>query len=51
MEQIRIGLEQGLDISVYAKQNNFNRPIYDCLQMSEIREGLEKAFIYLNTTN
>lgn len=36
MKQIRIGLENRLDVSVYAKQE------FDWLQMKQIRLGLEK---------
>ncbi|QKX40755.1 hypothetical protein HU160_02780 [Metamycoplasma hominis] len=43
MKQISYGLKKGLDVSIYAKQNNFNRPIYDWLQMQEIRWGLEEG--------
>ena len=37
MKAIRRGLEQGLDISVYAK------PEFDGCQMEEIRDGLESG--------
>ena len=36
MREIRLGLEKGLDVSIYAK------PEYDWMQMEEIRLGLEK---------
>ena len=35
MKQIKKGLKQGLDVSIYAK------PEYNSSQMSEIRENLE----------
>ncbi|WP_044329961.1 hypothetical protein [Metamycoplasma hominis] len=41
MEQIWLGLNSSLDVSVYAKQNNFNRPIFNWKQMEQIRKGLE----------
>lgn len=44
-EQIRYGLKNGLDVTVYAKS------IYDWAQMEEIRLGLEKGLdisSYLN---
>lgn len=37
MEQIRLGLENGLDVSVYAK------PEFEDYQMREIRRGLENG--------
>ena len=37
MEQIRKGLEQGLDVSIYAN------PKYDRNQMKQIRNGLEQG--------
>ena len=36
MHEIRLGLEKGLDVSIYAK------PEFDHIQMQEIRLGLEK---------
>ena len=35
-EEIRLGLEKGLDVSVYAKKE------FDDFQMKQIRYGLEK---------
>ena len=35
MEQVRLGLEANVDVSIYANEN------YDCRQMEEIRLGLE----------
>ncbi len=43
IEQIWLGLNSGLDVSIYAKQNNFNRPIFNWEQMSEIRKSLEEG--------
>lgn len=35
MEQVRLGLEANVDVSIYTNEN------YDCRQMGEIRLGLE----------
>jgi hypothetical protein len=45
MEQIRIGLEQGLDISLYAKED------FDLWDMFLIRTGLKYGFDFSNYKN
>ena len=37
LESIIMGLEKGLDVTIYAK------PEFDCCQMDEIRKGLESG--------
>ena len=40
MNEIRIGLEEGLDVSKYIQLSPHGHPIYAGYEMSEIREGL-----------
>lgn len=39
MEEIRLGLEKDIDVSIYAK------PEFDCGQMEEMCLGLEKGLV------
>ncbi|MGC7158954.1 hypothetical protein ACP0A6_02090 [Metamycoplasma hominis] len=43
MEQIHIGLVQGLDISKYTQLDPNGHPIYDFCQMEQIREGIKQG--------
>ena len=40
MNQIRCGLEDGLDVSIYIALDKDGRPVYDDDQMEKIRKGL-----------
>ncbi|WP_228846885.1 hypothetical protein [Metamycoplasma hominis] len=44
MNEIREGLEQGLDISQYNQLDPQGHPIYDWWQMEEIHKGLKRPW-------
>ncbi|WP_228846887.1 hypothetical protein [Metamycoplasma hominis] len=44
MEQIHIGLKQGLDISQYTQLDPQGHPIFNDNQMDEIRKGLKRPW-------